>query len=45
MIWDVGGVTPILGEELMRQLTEQAQTFEPTIMLEQAVTKIDQSED
>ncbi|MEG0367277.1 MAG: NAD(P)/FAD-dependent oxidoreductase, partial [Coprobacillus sp.] len=45
MIWDVGGITPVLGEELMRQLTEQAQTFDPTIILEKTVSKIEQSED
>lgn len=44
MIWDVGGITPILGEDLMLQLTEQAQTFDPMIILEKTVTKIEQSE-
>lgn len=31
MIWDVGGVTPILYEKLIAQLAEQAKTFDPTI--------------
>lgn len=40
MIWDVGGVTPILGERLIDQLKEQAQTFDPTIVLGQKVVDV-----
>lgn len=41
MIWDVGGVTPILGGQLIKQLVEQAETFDPTIVLNQKVEKLD----
>lgn len=29
MIWDVGGVTPILCEDLIKRLEQQARTFDP----------------
>jgi thioredoxin reductase len=45
MIWDVGGVTPIRCEKLIQQLIEQAQTFEPTIVLSQQVTGLKRLED
>jgi len=38
MIWDVGGVTPIRCEHLIAQLIQQANTFEPTIVLGQQIT-------
>lgn len=37
MVWDVGGVTPVLCEQLIRQLEQQARTFEPAIILGQQV--------
>ncbi|GGF75979.1 ferredoxin--NADP reductase 1 [Paenibacillus albidus] len=45
MIWDVGGVTPILCHQLIGQLKEQAQTFEPTIVLGQQITHQARQED
>ena len=41
MIWDVGGVTPILGEQLIAQLIEQAKTFDPTIVFNQQIVGVE----
>ena len=43
MIWDIGGVAPILGKQLITQLTEQAKTFDPAIVLGQRVVHIEES--
>ncbi|WP_226001145.1 NAD(P)/FAD-dependent oxidoreductase [Paenibacillus sp. BJ-4] len=45
MIWDVGGVTPILCEKLIDQLEQQARTFEPTIVLGQQITGLERKAD
>ncbi|MEQ6356156.1 NAD(P)/FAD-dependent oxidoreductase [Lysinibacillus sp. M3] len=45
MIWDVGAVTPILGGQLIEQLVEQAKTFDPTIVLNQKVEKLEKQSD
>lgn len=45
MIWDVGGITPVLCEKLIDQLEQQARTFEPTIVLGQQITGLDRQED
>ncbi|ATP41653.1 thioredoxin reductase [Solibacillus sp. R5-41] len=45
MIWDVGGVTPIKGEQLISQLEEQAKTFDATIVLNQQVVGLERLED
>ncbi|WP_028563288.1 NAD(P)/FAD-dependent oxidoreductase [Paenibacillus pinihumi] len=45
MIWDVGGVTPILCEKLVTQLVQQAKTFDPTIVLGQHITGLERQED
>lgn len=45
MIWDVGGVTPILGEKLIAQLVEQAKTFDPTIVLGEHIVDLDKQTD
>ncbi|GGG64427.1 NAD(P)/FAD-dependent oxidoreductase [Paenibacillus radicis (ex Gao et al. 2016)] len=45
MIWDVGGVAPTLCEKLTATLEEQAQTFEPTIVLGQQVERLEKRED
>ncbi|OBZ18858.1 thioredoxin reductase [Bacillus sp. FJAT-27264] len=45
MIWDVGGVTPTLCHQLIKQLKEQAMTFEPTIVLGQQITGQELQED
>ncbi|MGG1443153.1 NAD(P)/FAD-dependent oxidoreductase [Brevibacillus laterosporus] len=45
MIWDVGGVTPILCEKLIGQLEQQAKTFDSTIVLGQQITGLSRQED
>lgn len=45
IIWDVGGVTPIRCEKLITQLIEQANTFEPTIVLGQQITGYERQSD
>ncbi|WP_091483826.1 NAD(P)/FAD-dependent oxidoreductase [Gracilibacillus orientalis] len=40
MIWDIGGMTPINGSGLIEQMIEQGLTFEPTIELQQTITKM-----
>lgn len=45
MIWDVGGLTPVTGEQLIRQMTEQGLTFDPEIVLGEKVTSITRGED
>ncbi|WP_208589639.1 NAD(P)/FAD-dependent oxidoreductase [Gracilibacillus suaedae] len=40
MIWDVGGMTPVTGSELIEQMIEQGLTFDPTIELQQTITKM-----
>ncbi|EON74006.1 NAD(P)/FAD-dependent oxidoreductase [Lysinibacillus sphaericus] len=45
MIWDVGGVTPILGGQLIEQLVQQAKTFDPTIVLNQKVENLEKQAD
>ncbi|SEN89961.1 thioredoxin reductase (NADPH) [Amphibacillus marinus] len=45
MIWDVGGMPPLLGEQLIKQMTQQGLTFAPEVVLNQKVTTINQQED
>ncbi|EXG83271.1 NAD(P)/FAD-dependent oxidoreductase [Saccharibacillus sacchari] len=45
MIWDVGGVTPVLCENLVSGLKQQARTFDPTVVLGQQVTGLARRED
>ncbi|MED1726318.1 NAD(P)/FAD-dependent oxidoreductase [Brevibacillus parabrevis] len=45
MIWDVGGLTPTLGEKLIEQLIQQGLTFDPTVVLGQKVERIARDED
>ncbi len=45
LIWDVGGLTPVTGEQLIQQLIQQAQTFDPTIVLGEKVVSIDKDGD
>ncbi len=33
MIWDVGGLTPLSGADLIKQLVKQGLTFDPTVVL------------
>ncbi len=45
MIWDVGGVTPIRCEQLIKQMIEQAHTFDPTIVLGQQISGLERLAD
>ena len=45
MIWDVGGVTPILCEDLIKQLEQQARTFDPTFVFEQQIEGFERQSD
>ncbi|ANS74646.1 thioredoxin reductase [Paenibacillus yonginensis] len=45
MIWDVGGVGPILCEDLTAQLAKQAATFDPTFVFNEQVTDFKRLED
>lgn len=42
MIWDIGALTPVTGAQLIKQMTEQALTFEPTVVLNERVVKMSQ---
>lgn len=43
MIWDVGGIPPVTGAKLIDQLVEQGLTFNPTVVLNEKVEKIDRN--
>ncbi|MCR8658785.1 NAD(P)/FAD-dependent oxidoreductase [Paenibacillus endoradicis] len=45
MIWDVGGLKPIPGAQLIEQLVSQARTFEPEVVLGQKVISVSRGED
>lgn len=45
MIWDVGGLTPVPGEQLINQMVQQGLTFEPEVVLGEKVTSIDKNEE
>lgn len=45
MVWDVGGLTPLTGRELIDQSIKQGLTFDPTVVLGQIVTDIEKNED
>ncbi|WP_290369549.1 NAD(P)/FAD-dependent oxidoreductase [Pseudoneobacillus rhizosphaerae] len=45
MIRDIGGIPSISGENLVRQLEEQANTFEPTIVLKQQIVGLEKLSD
>lgn len=40
-IWDIGGMPPTLGEDVVHHLTEQGKTFQPAIHLNNKVTGIE----
>jgi len=44
LIWDIGGLPPVTGAQLIRQLVRQAMTFEPTVVLNEKVTAIRKTE-
>lgn len=45
MIWDVGGLTPVPGGQLIEQMIQQGLTFEPEVVLGEKVTAIGKGED
>lgn len=40
MVWDIGGLTPITGAQLIEQMTQQSLTFHPTVVLNEKVVEI-----
>ncbi|MBM7572760.1 NAD(P)/FAD-dependent oxidoreductase [Aquibacillus albus] len=44
MIWDVGGLPPITGAQLIEQLVNQGLTFDPEVVLNERVTSISKNE-
>lgn len=44
MIWDVGGLTPVPGAQLIEQLVAQGLTFQPEVVLGEKVTSISKDE-
>lgn len=45
MLWDVGGQPPIIAEDFIKNLIDQAMTFEPTVCLNSKVTFIEKEND
>ena len=44
VIWDIGGLTPMSGENVIKQMVEQAMTFDQTVVLNEKVESIDKNE-
>jgi thioredoxin reductase (NADPH) len=44
MIWDIGGLTPVTGTQLIEQLVTQGLTFNPALALGQKVTSLSKDE-
>ena len=44
MIWDVGGLTPVTGTQLIEQMVTQGLTFGPEVVLKQKVTSLAKDE-
>lgn len=40
MVWDIGGLTPITGAQLIEQMTQQSLTFHPSVVLNEKVVEI-----
>ncbi|WP_050183248.1 NAD(P)/FAD-dependent oxidoreductase [Domibacillus robiginosus] len=40
LIWDIGGLTPITGDQLIKQLEQQALTFNPDVVLNEKIERI-----
>ncbi|MDQ0225573.1 thioredoxin reductase (NADPH) [Metabacillus niabensis] len=45
MIWDVGAVTPVTGEQLIKQMVQQALTFDPEVVLNEKIIRIEKTAD
>lgn len=44
MIWDVGGLVPVTGEQLIEQMIKQGTTFQPELVLGEKVTAINKDD-
>ncbi|GIP31699.1 NAD(P)/FAD-dependent oxidoreductase [Paenibacillus sp. J2TS4] len=44
MIWDVGGLTPVTGAQLIERMVAQGLTFDPEVVLGQKVTSLSKDE-
>ncbi|GAM12389.1 NAD(P)/FAD-dependent oxidoreductase [Mesobacillus selenatarsenatis] len=45
VIWDVGGIGPITGANLIKQLKEQAMTFNPEVVVNEKIESISKDQD
>ena len=45
MIWDVGGLIPVTGAQLIEQMVTQGLTFDPEVTLGEKVTSLSKNED
>ncbi|WP_039043605.1 NAD(P)/FAD-dependent oxidoreductase [Sporosarcina sp. ZBG7A] len=45
MIWDIGGLTPVTGEQLIQQTIQQGLTFKPEVFMGEKVTSVNKRED
>ncbi|GKV63998.1 MULTISPECIES: NAD(P)/FAD-dependent oxidoreductase [unclassified Sporosarcina] len=45
MIWDIGGVTPAPGAQVIERLVTQGLTFNPEVVLNEKITQIEKSEE
>ena len=45
MIWDVGGLLPVTGDKLIKQLVQQGLTFKPEVVLDTKVESIIRNQD
>lgn len=45
IVWDVGGMPPVRAAQLTKLMIQQAQTFDPTIVLVQQITELERMAD
>ncbi|ARD48309.1 thioredoxin reductase [Sporosarcina sp. P37] len=45
MIWDIGGITPAPGAQIIEQLVTQGLTFNPEVVLNEKIVKIEKTSD
>ncbi len=45
IVWDIGGLTPTSGEQLISQLVEQGLSFDPEVVLNEKVVSINKDEE
>lgn len=45
MIWDVGGLPPLTGAQLIRQLEKQGTTFQPEVVLNEKVESMEKNQE